>query len=244
MTDPFDERREAELAAQRLAARVARLDVLADIGMGMAKRIARRMEAAEDQGLECGEAALAYDRINRAVRQCVYLQNMLEADAAARRKDAAAAWAAKLPSERLAEAKAEKQRRGLVGRGETVVAAVETMIDRQAGDTQAGYDAMARRFRERLDDYGPRDFARRPLSAIIAEICQALGVVPEWSLWAGEDWAVEEAAEDRAGSPYAKRRPQRPEAMATAPPTIPPTVAAPPALAAGAALAILERLPP
>jgi hypothetical protein len=222
-----------ERATPSLAGRVARLEVMADIGIGMARRLAREVEAAEVGELAAGDVALAYERIAKAVRLCLILEERLEDGEAARREKAAAARAAQPYSQQIAEARAEKQRQGRIGRGETVVEAVEAMIDREAGDTQREYEAMEREFQEKLEDYGARDFERRPLSAIIAEICDTLGITPDWSLWADETWAVEEAEQQRPGSPYAGRRP----AVARPP-------EAPVALKAGEAVAILERLPP
>jgi len=226
---------DADPAAEIAALRVRQLGVLAEIGLGMAKRVAREIEAAEVGGLDTSVPSLAYDRIARAVRLSLMLQERLQAAEAARVKQAAAERAARPVWEKMAEERAEARRKAAPpSRRDKAVQAVEAMIERQAGDTQAEYDAMARTFRERLEDYGERDFARRPLSAIIAEICNALGVEPDWTLWADEAWAVEEAEQGRTGSPYA----------GTAQSTTAAAALARPALAAGAAVTILERLPP
>jgi hypothetical protein len=47
------------------------------------------------------------------------------------------------------------------------------------------------------------DFQDRPLGATVALICRDLGLKPDWSQWAGEDWALAEARDRAPGSPYA-----------------------------------------
>ena len=43
----------------------------------------------------------------------------------------------------------------------------------------------------------------------IAAICKELGVKPDWDRWKDKDWAVEEAANNTPGSPYATGDPPR-----------------------------------
>jgi hypothetical protein len=47
------------------------------------------------------------------------------------------------------------------------------------------------------------DFQDHPLGATVALICRGLGLKPDWSQWAGEDWALAEARDRAPGSPYA-----------------------------------------
>jgi hypothetical protein len=42
----------------------------------------------------------------------------------------------------------------------------------------------------------------RPISAIVALLCQGLGIVPQWRLWANERWAIREARRNVPGSPF------------------------------------------
>jgi hypothetical protein len=37
------------------------------------------------------------------------------------------------------------------------------------------------------------DYMQRPIGAVIATICEDLEAAVDWSLWADEDWAIEEA---------------------------------------------------
>ena len=48
------------------------------------------------------------------------------------------------------------------------------------------------------------DYLRRPVGAVIARLCEDYDLEPDWSLWAGEAWAIEEAATNAEGSPYAE----------------------------------------
>jgi hypothetical protein len=53
-----------------------------------------------------------------------------------------------------------------------------------------------------MDPADDARFADAPISEWIAAICADLGLTPDWSLWAGEDWAAEEAV-TRPDSPFA-----------------------------------------
>jgi hypothetical protein len=59
------------------------------------------------------------------------------------------------------------------------------------------------------------DFQDRPLGATVALICRGLGLKPDWSQWAGEDWALAEARDRASGSPYADPRDRSPSAPDT-----------------------------
>jgi len=62
------------------------------------------------------------------------------------------------------------------------------------------------KLRHRLDALDPDldpDFQDRPLGATVALICRDLSLKPDWSQWAGEDWALAEARDRAPGSPYA-----------------------------------------
>jgi hypothetical protein len=54
------------------------------------------------------------------------------------------------------------------------------------------------------------DFQDRPLGATVALICRGLGLKPDWSQWAHEDWALAEARDQAPGSPYAEPQDPRP----------------------------------
>ena len=70
------------------------------------------------------------------------------------------------------------------------------------------FSALAFQLDERLDAYDDPDRAelgRRPIGALVAEICRALDVQVDWSLWEEEEWACQEAQTKAPGSPYASQ---------------------------------------
>jgi len=57
------------------------------------------------------------------------------------------------------------------------------------------------------DDGDYEDMADRPIGETVARLCEALELTPDWSRWAEEDWAIEEARTRAEGSPYAAGSP-------------------------------------
>ena len=184
--------------AERAQRQLALLDELADIGMVMARALRDEVLGADPGVVDAKAVGQGYAAIAKAVRQCFWLQQKLSAGEVERQAEAAhkRLWAPKPEPARPRHPRRDK-----------LVEVMADLIDRKAGDTQADLDDMESEFCERLEDYGERDFERRPLSAIIAEICMALDVQPDWDLWADQDWAVEEAQTNSPGSPYAERTP-------------------------------------
>ena len=163
---------ETDIAAQRLAGRIARLDVLADIGLGLTRRLQREVQEGDLGAMDFGSVALAFSRLAKTVRQCIALQARLEEE-----------HAAPTPAPGRRDAAASKP------------AAPAAMGEAEAEPTERAY-------RERLDALEPAD--SRPIGAIVAEICETLGVEPDWSLWQDQDWAIREAKTSAPGSPYAR----------------------------------------
>lgn len=88
----------------------------------------------------------------------------------------------------------QAKRRGLQ-RKNAVRHIVEQAIENETDGTDREdllYD-LHERF-EHEDDLG---FADRPIAEQVARICRDLGVTPDWSLWADEDWAIEGAQPPR-----------------------------------------------
>jgi len=165
----------------------------------------------------CRDLSLAFSRAARAVRQSVALEQRLVADHQARE----AAVQADAPGIDL-----DAVRRRLVGRAfetvrereleraeavrDVVREAVVGAIKAEAGETpdwgpERGETVRAERLLddldERLEDESEDDdFAHYPVSELIARICRDLGLTPDWSLWAREPWAIDEA----------RRRPRSP----------------------------------
>ena len=47
------------------------------------------------------------------------------------------------------------------------------------------------------------DFNYLSTGVLLARICKQIGVTPDWSLWGGEPWALDEAQDQTPGSPFA-----------------------------------------
>jgi hypothetical protein len=60
---------------------------------------------------------------------------------------------------------------------------------------------------ERDDIY--KDILSRPLSEIVADLCRDLGLSPDWSRLAEQDWAKEEIEDGKVGWPLAKNRAEK-----------------------------------
>jgi hypothetical protein len=186
---------EDAIAAERLAARIARLEVLADIWQGLSLRLQREVRESEVGQLDMGAAALSFSRLSKAVRQTIALQARLEADHAAAKTAAQAARAECRP--------APPPRVSAPTRRDLADAVVEQAVADAAGADEAAYGRLVSEADERLDALD-EDLGGRPIGAVAAEICEALGVDPDWALWRDEDWATQEATTGAAGSPFAR----------------------------------------
>jgi hypothetical protein len=173
-------------ADERAERHLQTLQELAEIGMDLARDVRAKALApapapapAEPARADFG---LMFSRIARAVRQTLALEARFAEDRDAR--------------DRRTQTEHAK-RRGLQ-RKNAVRQIVEQAIESETDGTEREdllYD-LHERF-EYDDDLG---FADRPIAEQVARICRDLGVTPDWSLWADEDWAIEEAAARRHGS--------------------------------------------
>ena len=87
---------------------------------------------------------------------------------------------------------------------------VECVVQEAAAQCKPGDPYPLIKLRRRLEEVDPDldpDFQDRPLGATVALICRGLGLKPDWSQWAGEDWALAEARDRAPGSPYAGASP-------------------------------------
>jgi hypothetical protein len=182
-----------DAAAALLAARIARLEVLVDVGLGLTRRLAREADEIEPGRLDVGAVALAYSRLAKAVRQTIALQARLEAEAAAGQAAGARPFWETPPRPPL-----------ILTRRDKAVSAVERAIDLEAGENEAKFERLDNALCDELEDLDDDVFDERPIGAIVVEICEALGVEPDLSLWEDEDWAIEEARTGAVGSPYAR----------------------------------------
>lgn len=211
-----------DAAEARAAERGRELADLAAIGMNLARALERQalaLAAASEAvagriaagDLEPAEAAaviadlgrgpdlgLGFSRLSRAVRLTLALEARL---AEGPLEPVAAVSPARDPD---LDAKAVKGFRRTMRRIATLEA-VETLIEREAAD-----DAEADRLQDELIDRlnaGEAEAGEEDplISAMIAEVCQALGLTPDWSLWEDADWAREEVEAREPGSPYLAR---------------------------------------
>jgi hypothetical protein len=165
---------------------------LGEIGLELARLVRRRaaeQAAANPDGAVDESLGLVFARIARAVRQTFALEARLAED----RRTAQAETAARAAAESRLRVERRKTK---------VRTAVERILDAEAHESDAEnlfYDLT-----ERLEtDYDDADFTDRPIGELVARICRDLGVIPDWSLWEDQDWAIEEIAARPRGSPYA-----------------------------------------
>ena len=208
----------------RAARRIAVAHRLVEMGLEVAEAVQRRALAqladeAEGQA-DDGEGAkgrrtdpvAAVERVARTVRLSLALAARLDGEEPVRRARMRSDEAA----ERDAEAEARKRAREAEQAAErfhdrlreaTVLEVMEATL--KASGLNGGEvcerveeieDRMAEALSEREWEY---DYIRRPVGAVIAKFCEDYGLEPDWSLWAGEDWAIEEATTNAEGSPYA-----------------------------------------
>ena len=173
-------------ADQRAALRVERLQAMARLGLELVETLHGQILSGDADA----QAETAFVSLSRAVRQTVALEARLDLGAQARAAEAAA------EQERSAAA----QRRRDQAR-DIVETAIEAAVDPEHDPARAEwlYDGLHERLGD-LDDTAA--LADRPLSLVAADICRALGLEPDWALWAEEDWTIDEALERAPGSPF------------------------------------------
>ena len=143
--------------------------------------------------------ALALSRIARVVGQTLALETWLAADHQAEQEEGRhiVREAARGLQTRLVRA----QRRAQVR--EIAIEAIDAGI---AEDCRLDVLARMDLRLEAYDDETRDDLERKPIGALVAEICRALGVQVDWSLWEQEEWACHEGETRAPGSPYAYHR--------------------------------------
>ena len=189
-------------AGSRIARQLAMLQELAEIGMDLARAV-RREALAEPKDQAPARSAADYDlalsRIARVVGQTLALETWLAADHQAEQEEGRhiVREAARGLQTRLVRA----QRRAQVR--EIAIEAIDAGI---AEDCRLDVLARMDLRLEAYDDETRDDLERKPIGALVAEICRALGVQVDWSLWEQEEWACHEGETRAPGSPYAYHR--------------------------------------
>jgi hypothetical protein len=163
--------------------------------MGMISALAAQVAGTGPQVVE-GDAALAYSRFSRAVRQGILLQTQLlaepeeakpaKADADDAPKEIFYSWLENDHSKRAAR-----------------IDHVEQIVERMArgdGEPEETVERLAREAAEQAEKfevYG--DLAYRPMSEVLAEICRDLGLNPDWTVLRTHCWARKEIAKGEEG---------------------------------------------
>ena len=141
-----------------------------------------------EAGAVQGDPGLSFSRLSRAVR--LTLESRLsEAD-----KPAAPAVSADVGAKIS------------ISRINKVAYAVEDLIQNTDEEfDRCEIESLLDDMNERLPEIEADDgFERAPISAVVGRICADLGLTPDWTLWACEDWAKAEARDGVAGSPYGR----------------------------------------
>jgi len=215
---------------------LGKLDQLADMGLALAGEIQRRATTAAPDA-DITHAAIDFARTSRAVRMTLALQSKLVRDFKTPIKAGATkgdndddqdvrwdvVWENEPPTRDQQRAEARRVVRG-VGEDSGLDAETVERLDAEAGERL-----------ERDDIYA--NILARPLSEIVADLCRDLGLHPDWSRLAQQDWAKEEIEDGKAGWPLRHlpraaaevREPQTPAAAAARPWPAAPRPSPPPA---------------
>lgn len=165
------------------------LGELAEIGLELARAVEAEAKGPEPDPARIGleRAVLAYSRVARAVRQTIMLQSrLIEALQAAEAGEADKARA--LQARR---AKVEDAARRVIRRAIEAEHEAPERVERLAAEAA-----------ERLEREAHGDLLVRPIREIIADICNDLGLDPDWAdLAAGLCEAEQAAGDDDADEP-------------------------------------------
>jgi len=195
-TDPDDDLDEArEVWRERVLREMAELD------LALMRALTGQALARVEAGEAAGDAAQAASRAARSLRLTLALEERFAKARRARLADVAAEEAVSEAEEQHAATRRELR---LMFRKHKVMSIVEEAIGGEAEGERA--EALLIQLTERLEaPEDEADFHDRPYGELAARICRELGLDPDWSLWANEPWAREEAEyRERSGSPFAR----------------------------------------
>jgi hypothetical protein len=205
---------------------IAMLRELADITMDLSRALGRLAldKAAEGDAKAAGDLGAVVTRVGRALRQTIAYRRKIE--------DQVREGESKRSAEQAGRGAAAKRDWSLA-RKRMIEHAVERVIARQETDDEDDDDEnddLGGDLYERLDEYERfTDFTDRPVSAFVATLCDAMGLEFDWSQFAHDAWAVDEAETQPDGSPFAEwwnsvrgdagdNPPEAPELTGTGPP--------------------------
>jgi hypothetical protein len=175
------------------------LQELAEITMDLSRALGRLAleKAAEGDAKAAGDLGAVVTRVGRALRQTIAYRRKIEDQVreAANKRAAEQAETRAQQSQGAAQAKRARS----VDRKHMIRRAVEQVIARDEDDDR--FDELY----ERLDEYESfTDFTDRPVSAFIANICNAMGLEFDWDQFEYDPWAIQEAETKPEGSPFAE----------------------------------------
>jgi hypothetical protein len=209
----------------RVERRLARVEELAELAMGMARLVSEEAHAHPDRA---GELSLQFARVAKAVRQTL----MLEAHFCEPAKPISDVAPGGSSGQAHANDRSDDPYDAAGKQFETEMV-LHHAFELEARDSGGG-ERLEMELEERmLDLFLPELFANdASLAEIITGICADLGIAPKWSDWSLEDWGPltpGDRAELRAGA-----RPLRPsalrEALAAGVTPVDPDAPAPPDL--------------
>jgi hypothetical protein len=173
---------------------IAVVGELAEMGLELTRAVTDQVKRA---GTDPQDAAMAYARVARAVRLTLMLQVRLIGDLQAFERHQA--W---LAQSTLRQAESEREDLADERKARTM-----QIVERIAGGQHDDLEAVERLVEEaseRLDQddlYG--DILSRPVSELVAMICEDLDLSPDWPRLAEEAWAREEVLSGQVGRPLA-----------------------------------------
>ena len=167
-----------------------------DLARAVHKQGVAQAESVESVSEPAAEAALAFSRLAKTVRQCLALETRV-ADQQRRRELGEIDQAGELFKQSRNYLLRDKRRQVKRAVSDAIESEVETG-GLYPSDAERLFDRLDERIEDEVDD-----FDDRPVGALIERLCRKLGVAPDWTRWQAEDWAAEEIAERPKGSPYA-----------------------------------------
>ena len=209
----------------RAARRIAAAHRLVEMGMELAEaaqrlalaRMERQIAAAEagEADADAGPASrrsdpvAAVERIARTVRLSLALAARLDGDEPVRRARMRSDAAAELEIQKEAQRREREAQHAAAQderfrREESVIAVVTKALLLDGADEAELHEGVGEA-RERLNEgEWEFDLDERHFGAVVASLFEALEIKPDWSVWAQEPWAIEEARINALGSPYAR----------------------------------------
>lgn len=194
-------------AVVRAEERLAFLRELTEIGMELARGLREQAASGVADPKPGKSPAETFDRLSRAIRLTI----TLEAKTDEALSDLKAGVVRERQGRRIKAAEqAESDAKTKHGvRSHQAFCRVLTVIDAESQDEE-DFDGLIEALNERLaEDPAYEDFGERPLREVVERLCRDLGLNPDWSRWAGEDWDDEVLAATPNANPFVRpsRRP-------------------------------------